>query len=280
MPWWPFRKRAKTVSSGMPEATGIPPTGPRPRADPNDPVVRAHRRQRLERRINDLQHDITRAESSLQAENRWSERVAELDRAIAQTRADLETALKPQTVQEPWPLPAWPVTIEAIEPGEPSEVRFRVGELPFRYSEEVDWAERGHQKAELVLRRHAGDIDALIPPNMPLERRPELVEHLAHSLAALAVQLRDDALAGKPPLSVTLSDVATPCPVCGGWRDLRGRCLACQRREWEAQNLRAEIERLLDERNSHLEEAQRWRDSLPVLRRQLQQAENELAKYR
>jgi hypothetical protein len=215
----------------------------------------------------------------LQAENRWSERVAELDQALGQTRADLEAAQQPEIVQQPWPLPAWPIVIDQIEPGEPSEVRFRVGDHAFRYSEEVDWAERGHQKAELVLRRHAGDIGALIPPDTPPERRSALAEHLAHSLAALAVQLRDEALAGQPLPTITLSDLATPCPICGGWRDLRGRCLACQRRAWEAQALRAETERLLDERNSHLEEAQRWRDSLPVLRRQLQQAEEELAKY-
>lgn len=282
MPWWPFRKHAQPEHAAPEPPAARPQPVPvvgRPRADADDPAVRERRRQRLERRVKDLGHDITRAESALQAENRWSERVSELDQAIAQTRSDLEAVQQPDVVHTPWPLPAWPVVIEQIEPGEPSVVRFRVGELPFHYSEEVDWAERGHQKAELVLRRRAGDIEALIPPDTPPERRAALAEHLAHSLAALAVQLRDDALVGSPPTNVSLAELASPCPVCGGWRDLRGRCLEDQRRAWEAQGLRAELERLLDERNSRLEEAQRWRESLPVLRRQLQQTEEELQKY-
>jgi len=279
MPWWPFKKR----TDGQTQTTTVQPSAQaqaeRPAADPIDPAVRERRRQRLERRIRELGYDVARAESALAAENRWSERVHEIDQAIEQTRADVERILQAEAPFPPFPLPAWLVTVEQINAGEPSEVRFRVGDVPFRYSEEVDWAERGHQKAELVLRRREGAIDALIPAELPTERRPALKEHLAHSLAAFAVQLRDDALLGRTTSAVTLADLATPCPVCGGWRDLRGRCLECQRREWEAQGLRAEIERLLDERNSQLEEVQRWRESLPILRRQLQQAEAEIVKY-
>jgi hypothetical protein len=279
MPWWPFKKRRDDKPQTTNPEQSFPAPAERPRADPSDPAVRERRRQRLERRIRELRYDVARAESSLAAENRWSERVREIDQAIEQTRGDLERALRPETPHVPFPLPAWPVTIEQVNAGEPSDVRFRVGDIPFRYSEEVDWAERGHQKAELILRRREGAIDALIPVELPQERRPALEEHLAHSLAAFAVQLRDDALMGQTTPAITLADLASPCPVCGGWRDLRDRCLECQRREWEAQGLRAEIERLLDERNSQLEEVQRWRESLPILRRQLQQAEEEILKY-
>jgi hypothetical protein len=94
----------------------------------------------------------------------------------------------------------------------------------------------------------------------------------------LAESLRDGAIDGTPPPALTLADLATPCPDCGGWRDLKGRCPACQDREWRANALRADTERLIKERNDQIEEMQRLRERLPVLRRQLQDAEEELAK--
>lgn len=245
--------------------------------DPNDPAVRDRRRARLERRINDLRYDIGQAELARADSNRWTERVEGINQAIEQARRDVESVLTAPPGWTPQPLPAWPVVVETVQPHEPAEVRLRVGEVPFHYSEALDWAERGHQKAPPELRRVDGEIDQLMPGSIPSERRAELRDHLAHGLATLVTQLRENALDGQPTPPLTLADLASPCPTCGGWRDLKGRCPACQEREWQADHLRAEIDRLIKERNDQLEELAKFRDRLPVLRRQLADSEAELA---
>ncbi|HUG13593.1 MAG TPA: hypothetical protein VMM78_01130 [Thermomicrobiales bacterium] len=263
------------------------PVTARQRPDPNDPAVRERRRQRLERRIQDLGYDIRQAESALTDDNRWNDRIAQINGAIEQTSRDAEQAL---VVPPGWvgiPLPPWPVVITSVSvPAkrlamgdsslpEPSEVAFRVGDVAFRYTEDLDWAERGHQQIEPQLRRVEGDPAALMPPSVPPEREHELREHLAHGLSILAERVRDDTLDSKPLPELTLSDLASPCPECGGWRDLRGRCPACQERQWLAERLQAELIRLIKERNEQFDDLQRMRDRLPVLRRQLMDAEAE-----
>lgn len=245
-----------------------------------DAAMRERRRRRLEQRINNLRHDIAQAQSALEENNRWTKRAAELDAAIGQAREDLVTVQEPPPGKEPIALPATPIDIERVEAGPPSDVRVSIGDEAFRYSEEIDWSERGHQKSEFVLRRFAGNVERLIPEDIPADRREELREHLAHSVGALAEMLREHALEDKDLPALTLSDLATPCPKCHSWRDALDRCISCQRREWRAQEIRGEMERLLDERNSQLDEIARWRDALPVLRRQLDNARQEIEKYR
>lgn len=269
------------------DAQRMPVTG-RQQPDPNDPAVRERRRQRLERRIRDLKYDISQAESALQDDNRWNDRIGQITGAIEQAQRDIERVTTVPPGWEGVPLPSWPVVITSVKvpenpptvgmsaPPEPSEVSFRVGEVPFRYSEEIDWAERGHQQIEPQLRRVEGDVAALMPDTVPHDRANELREHLAHGLSTLATQMRDDTLDGKPLPQLTLSDLASPCPECGGWRDLRGRCPACQEREWRASALRVDMDRLIRERNEQFDDLQRMRDRLPVLRRQLMDAEAEL----
>jgi len=303
MPWWDFWKQKDRSSPDvLVEPTEVPPAAPpqaqMPAAEPvgqrqmiiglrpvnlNDPTPseqRARRRQRLERRVSDLGYDIRRAEETLHEPNRWSERIDGLTEAIEQTRRDIQAVL---TAPPDWigvPLPATLVVVEHVQPNEPAEVRVRIGDVSFRYAEDLDWAERGHQKTEAVLRRVDGDIDALLPPEIPSTQVDSLREHLAHGLSMLAEALRDAALdgAGTPQPTLTLADLATPCPDCGGWRDLKGRCPACQEREWHASALRADTDRLIKERNDAIEEMQRLRERLPVLRRQLADSEEELAK--
>jgi hypothetical protein len=302
MRWWDVLKK----KSEQPEATGeaaaparrelpmagagdaprMPVTGS-PRPDPNDPEVQERRRQRRERRIRDLRYDIGQAESALRDDNRWNDRIEQINGAIEQTQRDIELALVAPSGRAGISLPPWPVVITAVtvptkqprmgasSPPEPSEVGFRVGDTSFHYSEELDWAERGHQQIEPQLRRVHGDVAALMPESVPPERGHELREHLAHGLSTLASQIRDDTLDGKPLPELTLADLASPCPLCGGWRDLRGRCPACQEREWQAQHLRSELDRLIKERNEQLDDLQSMRDRLPVLRRQLLDAEAE-----
>lgn len=290
MPWRDILKRIAgsdgsteehtSQEPGQDQVVGKAPAGSR-RADPNDPAVRERRRRRLERRVKDLKYDIAVAESAQSPDNRWNARVAELDQAIEQARKDQEVVAEPPGDRVPVPLPDWPVDVVSIKAEAPSDVRFTIGNIPFRYGEEIEWGERGDQpqKAKLALQRFEGDIDALIPDEIPDERRDDLREHLAHSVGALAVSLRDDALEGRSPPRLTLADLASPCPVCNAWRDFKGRCLDCQRRDWRAQEMRADVERLLDERNEQMDEAQKWQEALPVLRRQLADAEQELEKY-
>jgi hypothetical protein len=285
MPWRNlFKSKAKPPTA--PAAPSAPvvgrPVGSRRGGDPNDPAVRERRRRRLEQRLQDLRYDLTLAESATRAPNRWTTRADELDDAIAQTRRDAEAVLQAPPGRVGVALPPLPVTVERVaveDPDAPADVAFSVGDDAFRYSEELDWAERGHQLAAPQLRRMAGDVEQLLPAGIEPEQRDELREHLAHGLATLADELRDDALAGRVTPAYTLADLASPCPRCGGWRDLKGRCPACQAREWEAGRLRAEAERLTKERNDQLEEARRWAERLPVLHRQLADAEAELANF-
>lgn len=284
MPWWRIFKRSDEEDAAKEQDSEEPRSQPRQPVQPrtpkvHDPATRARRRERLERRVRDLTYDIALAESALQRENRWNKRVEELDAAVEQARQDIKRLSEPPEDQTSITLPSWPVVIEHIRAEEPSEVRFRIGDVPFLYSEEIDWAERGHQRADLVLRHFEGDVTDLIPPDVPAERRDELAQHLSHSVSALAVLLRDNELEGRPQPELTLSDLAKPCPECGGWRDVRDRCLACQQREWQKQEINAEIQRLIDERDSQLNEVRRWQESLPVLRRQLENAERELQQY-
>jgi hypothetical protein len=261
----------------------------------SDPATRERRRIRLERRIKDLTFDIQKAETALADQNRWSERVAEINQAIAQAEADAQEIMKPANPQTPIDLARNPVTIEHVYPGraaevssdvgeelvpgDPADIRFSVGDVAFRYTDEIDWSERGHTRSETQLKRVEGDIDRLVPGKVPEERRDELREHLAHSLSTFAEALQSNAFEGQSQPSTTLSDLAQPCPVCGGWRDWKGRCPSCQRRQWEAQHINAEIDRLMDERNQQEEEAQSWRERLPILRRQLASAEQDLQNY-
>lgn len=286
MPWWDILKRKPAEQPAPPvkpalarrelPMAGSPVVG-RTVGDPHDPAARERRRARLERRIRDLRYDIGQAELARHDDNRWMERVEGINQAIEQARRDIETVMTVPPGWVPHPLPAWPVVVESIQPHEPAVIHLRVGDVPFVYSEALDWAERGHQKAAPELRRVEGEIERLMPGSIPPGRRDALRGHLAHGLSTLVTQLRDDALDGRESPALTLSDLASPCPVCGGWRDLKARCPACQEREWQADHLRAGIDRLIKERNDQLEELARFRDRLPVLRRQLADSEAELA---
>ena len=254
------------------------------RQDPNSPEAIARRQSRLTRRLRDLRYDLGQANAAHSEPNRWTERVEELTTAIGQAERDEHTALQVEPGWTSYPLPTTPLTIEHVHIEEPAEVRFRIGAASFIYSEDIDWAERGHQKADVPLRRTGGEIDALLPESVPQERRADLHEHLAHGLATLAEALRDAELEraatgtarASYPAVATLADLAQPCPICGGWRDFRGRCPACQQREWLAEQVRAERQRLVKERNDQQQELARMRERRGLLLRQIADAEAEL----
>jgi hypothetical protein len=301
MPWRDFLKRKNRGQDELEQApeqqevVGRPPQDRRGQVDLSDPATRERRRSRLERRVKDLTLDIQKAETALAEQNRWSERVAEIDQAIEQAHQDAAAILKPAQPQEPVALAETPVVIEHVHPGraaevrhevgeelipgDPADIRFRVGDVAFRYTDEIDWSERGHTRSETQLRRVEGNIEHLIPGKVPEERRDELHEHLAHSLSTFAEHLQMNAFENRPQPAMTLATLAQPCPVCGGWQDWKGRCPGCQRRQWEAQHIHGEIDRLIAERDQQEEEAQSWRERLPILRRQLAEAQKEYEKY-
>lgn len=270
MSW--FRRRDPADESSQPNARGEQPQ--------IDSATAARRRARLEQRITNLKHDIERAASANRPDNRWNRRIAEIQAAIEQANTDADRAASIEQPAEPIELPATPVVDIRVTTAIPATVTFRIGDEAFRYSEEIDWTERGEQRDLPGLRRFEGDPARLIPADVPAERRPALEEHLRHALGALAVQLRDGGEDAGQGLSLTLRDLATPCPVCGNWRDLLGRCIACQRREWQAAQIRSEVNRLLEERNHLLDEMAKAREALPILQRQLRDARAELEKYR
>lgn len=272
----PKRELPMIRTGGVQSAAGAPVVGSR--RLPDDPEARARRKARLEQRVLDLRYDIQQAEGALNEPNRWTERIAELDNAIDQAKNDA-AAIRSAVPQEPGiPLPPWPVTIVSLRGAEPADIQLRIGDVPFHYVEDLDWSERGHQRAPTELRRTEGDLDALMPATVPTERREQLREHLAHGLSTLVEDLRERTLDREPLPQLTLADLASPCPTCGGWRDLRGRCPACQQREWQISALEDDVRRLRKERVETLEDMQTLRDRLPLLRRRLADAEVEAAR--
>ncbi len=256
----------------------MPSTGPAENSGSAlDPETVARRRARLERRIANLEYDIRRAESAERSDSRWRRRIGEISAAVEQAQAELGALQAAPEPADEVPLPALEIAAMDVQTEIPATVQFTIGSEAFRYSEEVDWTERGEQRALPGLRRFAGDPVALLPPAAPADRRADLEEHLRHALGALAIALRDGALDPAQPL--TLADLAAPCPVCGNWHDHRGRCINCQRRVWRANEIRSEINRLVEERNGLLEEMASQREALPILQRQLRDARLELAKY-
>jgi hypothetical protein len=289
MPWWDILKRKTDDAATQPhqprpqvpmathEALAGHQQLQRRSVDPDDPDIRERQRKRLIQKVQNLQYDVQQAEDALVEPNRWTTRVEQLTQAIDQARSDSEAILHAPPGFIGVALPEWPISIDNARAVPPADISMRVGDVPFRYREEIDWSERGHQKAPVQLQRIEGDLEVLLPNTTPTEQRDVLRDHLAHSLSILVEQIREDALDGKPLPQTVLADLARPCTDCGGWLDYKGRCPACQERQWKSDALRADAERLIRERNETLDDLQRLRDRLPLLRRQLADARTALA---
>lgn len=242
----------------------------------------AERRQlrRLLTRHENLSYDLRRAEEALETENQWTERIEQLNQAIEQAQSDRQT-LEPRERPEERPqLGPLPVEIAAIRETEPAEITLRLGEVELRYSEEIDWAERGHQVTIPELRRVDGDVDPLMPDLDSSGVTQELREHLRHSLATYANQALEHAAAGTEPPPLTLADITRPCPHCGGWLDQKGRCPQCTEIEWKRQQIDADLRRLRKERDEVIQDLERQQERLPIIRRQLAETESDIEKLR
>ncbi len=247
--------------------------GPPSNQDPEQRKLAGLRRRRVA-----ILFDIEQGELAASPDNPWTQRTDLLGEAMTNVTDDLVEASK----VEPGPchpVPAIPIAIGAIESGDAASVEFTVGNNPFLYSEDPDWAERGHQIARGELVRRSGDVDVLVPADTPEDLREPLRAHLGDSLFVMASDLRDRVLDGEPlPANPTLAGHAAPCPICGGWTDWRGTCQNCARRNARIMELKREEGRLLDERSREAEERRRLIEGLPLARKRLRDVETDLAR--
>lgn len=230
----------------------------------------------LERRREDIRYELAQGELAASEENPWQERMDLLTEALTTVEEDLK-AIATAAPQPFAPLPKTPITDIVVETGEPPAVAFTIDGQTFRYSEDLDWAERGGQVTRTELIRRTGDPAALVPTSTPEEVKPALAAHLAQSLFAFASDLRDRALDGEPlPAHPVLADLGQPCPECGGWMEWGGVCQACARRKAERFRLMGERNDLLGKRAHEADERTRLVERLPLARRRLNDIEFEI----
>ncbi|MDQ3693976.1 MAG: hypothetical protein M3464_10145 [Chloroflexota bacterium] len=275
-PRWRFWEKERPPEPDPPETlpTRRPSRWQRPPlADP----ARQDKLDQLRRRREMIAYDLERAESARQPDNPWQERIALLDASLATIEADL--AAVEQLPPEPsFPLPATPISNIATTGGEPAAIAFQIGPERFVFEEETDWDQRGGPVVRGELRRRTGDVARLVPAEIPVDERDALLAHLTDSVTVFATDLRDRALEGEPlPVQPTLADLARPDPEFGGWRDWRGASAAAARRAWRRQQLQAEAQRLLTERETELEDRAKWAERLPIARRRLADVDEQIA---
>ena len=238
-----------------------------------DPALRLARmkKQRLA-----LIFDVDQGELAASDDNPWTNRIALLTDAMETVYEDqerLRTAPRPPY----FAVPATLITHLETSDHQPFEVTFTIGPETFSYQEELDWAERGHQRALPELIRRTGSAGPLVLDDIPPDLRNALGAHLSHSLDVFASDMRDRRLDQEPlPLNPTLADLAKPCPSCGGWTDWKGRCATCAVRAAEEMRLKREERRLLDERAREAEERHRLTERLPMARRRLADLDAEM----
>jgi hypothetical protein len=236
--------------------------------------------RRLLKRQGDLEYDLQRAEEALSDENQWTDRIEQLNQAIEQAIADREAIEpKPEPVERPQLQPV-PIEITDLQEAEPARITLRISSVEISYAEEIDWAERGHQVTMPELRRVDGDVEDLMPPLEDPNVQQELREHLRHSLAIYANQVLEHAAAGSEPPAMTLADMTRRCPDCGGWLDQKGRCPHCAELNWKREEIDADLHRLRKERDDVIQDLERQRERLPIVRRQLEETKSDIEKLR
>ncbi|HVX31485.1 MAG TPA: hypothetical protein VHA53_13475 [Nitrolancea sp.] len=252
------------------------------RSSLNVPIRDAERRRlaRLETRRMNLEFDLSRAESAFLPHNRWTERIEQLDEAIAQANEDIA-----QLVPRPSDIPTVqlepePIAVTVVSTAEPAEIVLQAGNVKLDYREEVDWAERGHQLALPVLALFDGDVRPLIPETLDGAQQERLAEHLRNSFSIIANEALERATDREPLPELTLADLTQPCTRCGGWLDPKGRCPACTQLDWQRDAIAEAAHRLAHERSEVVAEMEQARERLPVIRRQLQDVDQDIAELR
>lgn len=287
MAWWQIWSRRDTTGSTpdvtMPEGSRTAVHDGRivrpaeSTAAPSSNSGSQRRREELNRRRDGLRFDVEQGELAQAKTNPWSERIALLDETLATIAADREAANSPPSAPA-WPVPDLPVEALQVAADEPASVRFSINSETFLYAEAIDWDQRGGAVVRGDLRHQDGDVAKVVPPKTPESLQTALENHLASSLMTFATGMRDLALKETDlPAHPTLSDMASPCPECGGWREWGGRCPACTIRDLHIQTLQAESRRIMDERAAEADVRHRLIERLPLARRRLADVEDELA---
>jgi hypothetical protein len=246
------------------------------------PIRDAERRRlaRLETRRTNLEFDLTRAESAFLPHNRWTERVEQLNEAIAQANDDIARLVPSPSDIPTVQLAPEPVAIEVVSTAEPAEVMIRAGSVTLDYRDEIDWAERGHQLELPTLALYQGDVQPLIPATLDNAQRERLDNHLRNSFSIVANEALERATDNEPLPALTLADLTRPCIECGGWLDPKGRCPACAQLDWQRDEIAEAGQRLAHERSEIIAEMEQARERLPVIRRQIQEVDLDIAELR
>ncbi len=246
------------------------------------PIRDAERRRlsRLLARRSNIEYDLSQAESAFMPQNRWTERVEQLDNAIAQANEDLARLAPSPVTTSPVRLPSQPIVTEVRSTEVPAEIAIRAGNEVLLFREELDWSERGHQLAQPKLTQVSGNIASFTPEHLDPDTRQRLDSHLTNSFSVIADDSLKRALAGEPLLELTLDRLTVPCDRCGGWLDPLGRCPACVEIDWRRHEIAAAAARLVDERSGVCADQERVRERLPVFRRQLQDVERDILELR
>jgi hypothetical protein len=261
-----------------PRAKGFNPPAPRPgETRTHDVVEPSDRLKKLIRRREIVLFDVEQSEEAVAEDNIWVRRVATLDEAI-QNVIDERTRREQIIPMPPLPVPAFPILDLSVKTGPPAAVSFQINSEVFQYEEDLDWSERGTQIVRPDLIPRQGDPESILPPGFGEDRHEALITHLRESLFGFATAARNQAIEeGVVSIVATLSDLATPCPICGGWRDWHGICQTCRQRDWDIQQLNAEENRLRSERAHELEEQGKFADRLPIAHRRLSEIDAEIA---
>lgn len=245
----------------------------------DDQTAVESRRAALERRRMAIQFDIDQGELALEPENPWTHRITLLTEALANVESELQ-AMRMVAAGPFHPLPPTPVTDVQVSAIEPYTVSFRIGDEQFRWSEKLDWIERGGILAQPEFVPESGNAANLVPGDTPPHLIELLTDHLRDSVTTYAIALRDARLAGDElPTGITLAELAPPCPVCGGWMDYALTCNSCAVRKVNEQALFQERQHLMKERSAEAEERHRLGERLPLALRRMADLERELAEF-
>jgi hypothetical protein len=171
------------------------------------------------------------------------------------------------------------VRIDTVRWEDPAIVSFLVGNERIEFISELDWAERGAYLARNELIFQSGDLDRLLPGELPIEMVVETRERLEEALFVFASDLRRRAEQDEPmPRGVTLDLIMQICPVCGDWRSWNGYCSTCTEVEQRRDRFHKEINRLRTQIDGEAEERAKLADRLPVALRRLSETDQEIAR--
>lgn len=276
--WKPWKKNPSAEQvSALPGRTAtagepiIPATGPREHAAPPSDRIAT-----LKRRRDGILFDVEQSELAQQPENPWRERIELLNQTIADIRRERDGLESFPRIERPTPSNL-PVTITQVAADDPAAVSFSIGNEPFLFESEIDWAERGTTISRNEIELRSGDASKFASPEWSESDRGEFTLRLNESLFIFASDLRNRVENGEAlPGELSLADLISACPACGDWQLWGGFCPTCAERDRQRKSLDGEISSRLLEINAEEEERAKLADRLPIALRRLADVQSEL----